>query len=847
MLASNRARRIQRHRGIWLAALMATTALGLAIPVGIAQAQTAGQSAERAFDIPAQPLADALIQFARQAGLQVSAETGLVANRRTAGVKGTMGTDLALATLLSGTGLAYRINGSMVAIGPGAAAGGETDGSITLDTVSVTATLGGAEDAPYRTAGSSSYISAEQIRRVPPSSTGDMFRSTPGIISAGNRNGVSLNLNVRGLQGMNRVATLVDGAQQTTSTYRGYGGYDNRTFVDPELLGGIEIERGPGSGAMGAGSMGGVVNMTTLNPSDIILGGKSYGIRVTGGFGSNSVEPEEIWPNATDQTQSFTRSNYPTWKSRTGSLAAAYADENFQFLAAIAHRKNGNYYAGAEGRIDVDLINPRTHQPTAYPMSRYKPGGEIFNTSQDTTTILLKGGATFGDGHSLKLSYQRYFSIYGEEYPDGNNPYSQWAWIGQAPLSDVVASTYTANYAWAPADSEWIDLHANVWMSVVDDNWTAFDSISEVFTRGGELWNTSKLETGIGLLGIRYGGQYTIESVDQDSEIPTSLNRNFNGKRQVGALFTHADLDLTDWLRVSGGLRYETYALEGENWKTELEDKDDDIVLPRAGITFTPLPGFQIFTTYSEGWRAPSVRETLFDMDNLIQPNPYLRPETSKNYEIGANYMHEDLIEEGDALRVKLAYFHSDYKDFISRAYGGEVGLPFPYRTFANINAAKFRGYELSMSYDMGYLFVEGNANYYTDVQFCNPNADNDYDECSKFTSGADYGSYSVPPRYAGSVVLGTRLFDEKLELGGRVTFAGERAVGRESKTSSMIPSGWRAYEVYDLFASYEINQNFSVNLSAENLLDLYYLDAISSALTPSPGRTIRTRFVARF
>ena len=96
-------------------------------------------------------------------------------------------------------------------------------------------------DAPFQTPGSSGYISQEQIQRLPPTSVGDIFRNTPGVISAGNRNGQSLDLNIRGLQGMNRIATLVDGAQQTSSTYRGYKGHSNRTFVDSEFIGGIDV------------------------------------------------------------------------------------------------------------------------------------------------------------------------------------------------------------------------------------------------------------------------------------------------------------------------------------------------------------------------------------------------------------------------------------------------------------------------------------------------------------------------------------------------------------------------------------------------------------------------------
>lgn len=97
--------------------------------------QHMAQAATQAFNIPPQPLSEALIQFGRQSGLQVSAESGVVRDMRTAGVSGAMTRDQALTALLAGTGLTYRITGSMVAIErPGA-----TSGAVQLDPVRVQA------------------------------------------------------------------------------------------------------------------------------------------------------------------------------------------------------------------------------------------------------------------------------------------------------------------------------------------------------------------------------------------------------------------------------------------------------------------------------------------------------------------------------------------------------------------------------------------------------------------------------------------------------------------------------------------------------------------------------------
>lgn len=202
----------------------------------------------------------------------------------------------ALSRLLQGTGLTYSFsNARTVAIsGPGGggnSAAVSADGTVLLDPVDVSGVGIKPADQPYETPGSSAFISSEQISRVSPSSPGDIFRSTPGVISAGNRTTNSLNVNIRGLQGSDRVRVLIDGTQQNTTTYRGYRGNDDRTSVDPDLISSVTVEKGPSSGPYGSGAMGGVVNMQTLTAQDIVSDGKTYGFRFKGELGSNTVKP----------------------------------------------------------------------------------------------------------------------------------------------------------------------------------------------------------------------------------------------------------------------------------------------------------------------------------------------------------------------------------------------------------------------------------------------------------------------------------------------------------------------------------------------------------------------------
>ncbi len=125
-------------KSVFVASLASLAVLGIAGLASGARAQSPtpgqAQSSVREFDIPGQPLAEALVQFGRQAGLSASVDAALTQNRRSAPVKGSMRWEQALAALLAGTGLTYRINGSVVTL---ERAGAGASGAIQLDPLQV--------------------------------------------------------------------------------------------------------------------------------------------------------------------------------------------------------------------------------------------------------------------------------------------------------------------------------------------------------------------------------------------------------------------------------------------------------------------------------------------------------------------------------------------------------------------------------------------------------------------------------------------------------------------------------------------------------------------------------------
>jgi hemoglobin/transferrin/lactoferrin receptor protein len=591
--------------------------------------------------------------------------------------------------------------------------------------------------------------------------------------------------------------------------------------------------------------MGGSVNMRTLSTEDILENGKNYGVRIRGGLGSNTVEPDSS-RSVSGMAGRFGQPSPPLVVGLTdspdmprldngfGSAVAAMTYGNIDVLAGYSYRRAGNYFAGTHGKDKVPggtTIRDR--------FSPYGYGEEVRNTSQDTESTLAKVKLRPMDGHALEMGYVRYESRYGEAYPDlmlylgTNGLYNK----RQGALSQVLSDTYTARYAWTPADNPLINLKANIWASEVSNDWSSYSLATDVMTWGGDINNTSRVELPYSNIKVNYGAQYYIEDVASKSlTTGGSSNGNMNGERSMSSVFARTEYTVLDKIRFDAGIRYDTFKTGIGDYDNPngVTDKTGSKVNPNFGITLMPLEGLQIFGTYAEGWRPPSVRETTLRMSGFINANPDLRPEQSENWEFGANYLRNGVVTDNDKLRVKVAYFDNDYTDFIVRANIG--GFP---RGFRNIPGVKMKGVEFSGAYDIGWAFTEFGINRYTKVEYCLTAT------CASETGGDDYASYHIPPKYSGSITVGFRMLDEKLTVGGRMTYAGDRAIGRAG--TGVADSDWAPYVVYDLFSTYKFDDQMMIDLSAENVTDLYYLDALSDARMPSPGRTVRVTMTKKF
>jgi len=795
------------------------------------------------YSIPAGSLDHALTRFGANSGVQLLYDSAVTQGLRTSGAQGNLTTQEALARLLSGTGLTYQFTGTnTVTITERVAATRDAlinaDGATMLGVIDVTGGSGTA-DTPYLTAGSSAHISAEQMERFPLSAPGDLLRSTPGVMATANRAGTKLDVNIRGLQGMNRVGITLDGAMQSLSTYRGYQGAGSRVYVDPELIGGIDITKGPGDGSQAPGSIGGTVAMRTLNADDILLPGNEFGGRLRLSTTDNRIEPVIGFPARTDVPALFEDLN-----NITGSAAVAMNMNGFELVVAAARRKEGNYFAGNHGKKTYVNGNG-TLVDISPPIGK---GEEVFNTSQDTKSALAKVKWS-NEEHAAELSYVYFDSIYGENLPTALSGGLTVGGVTTFPnyyegLSNHKrVNTLTASYGWSPIDNDLIDLRARAWgtgMKIYDQ----YDTAIRMY--GGEIKNTSVLDTVYGNVKVNYGISASFEDSEAQpysiSPIPglvfTSIGTN--GERAIASVYSNVGWEPTEWLKLATGISWETFRTRDKTPAALANQSYPDLkgsaLNPRASVIIEPWKGIQFFGQYQQGTRPPSLYENTNNPNFALVPNPDLKPEKARNIEVGLNILKDGLLQPSDNFRFKAAYFHNSYDDYLSR-----IQLTGTNMQIQNIDKALFSGIEVGASYDNRRFFAEGSVNYYNKIEFC-------YVSGCTTAMQADYATNHIPPKITASLTMGMRLLDEKLVLGGRASYFGKRALLQETNGRYFsVTSEWAPYTLIDAFASYEFNDNLRADLAVDNLFDRYYVDALNNLAQPGPGRTVKFSLTGKF
>lgn len=842
--------RVPRLSAIALASLLAAAASPTWAQAPAPAAAASANENLRAYDLPAAPLSAALNRFAVEAGVLLSIDSRLTDGKTAPALRGRYNTETGLAALLAGSGLrAQRDSRGVYGVSPAPAPAAVPRpaptrpvaprapveaSSVTLPTVEVTAE----REQQQRHATSVNSVTREELDRLPPTSVSDIFKGIPGVTAANARNGASFDLNVRGQQG-DRVKVLVDGTQSTTNTSKSYGGENNHNYVDPDLVSSIVVEKGPNTGPHGAGTGGGVVNMSTLSADDLLSDGKTWGLRLRGGW-ANNASSGTGFRNYLGTSPIDVKT--PD-RNTSGSVAGAWRapDGKLDLVAVRSERRSGNYYAGSKGHLTASNYGPQGEVRTA--LSLYKPSQEVFNTSQDTQSTLLKARLQLPADQWLELSHNQLESSFGESRVVAFS-YN----IEQKPLSEVKKTTSLLRYGWKPAANPFWNLRVNMWGVKLDELHPeiTYGVSGSTKTQGMEAWNSSVFDlAGVGLT-LAYGGSL-------QNEKTTGLGiTEPRGKRELSSLFVRADAQFNEHLTLDVGLRRESYSTDGTGSfispipgqaripynVTDGHSRNN----PSVGVTFKPVESTAFFLRYSEGWRPPTPKEVGLTYGHN---RTVLQPEVTESTEVGVRWNGKNVWASEDVASLGFTMFDNRHTDYLARHLSSGTGSPYYY---TNIDGARFKGIELSARYDNGTIFGSYGLNSFEIAQFCGYLGTGCTDTFNA-NLGTDMAGLVLPPKRTQTLTFGTRLLERRLTLGVRAHFVTGSAGTLVTTAGQTVYTGWSPHEIYDLFGSYRIGRNLDVSFSVDNLRDRYYVEAMTSSAVaiPSPGRTAKVTLTYQF
>ncbi len=824
-------------------------------------------------DIPAKPLAAAIADLGAASGWRILYTARIAPGMRSQPVRGTYTVEAALAQLLAGSGFSHRVTGpkSAVLLDPAQSyAGPALSGDVVqLDTIHVEGARNanngsgyqGTPDWVYQTPAAVSVVSREAIDSNPGRNARDLLDNVAGVYanrSEAQNPGISVN--IRGLQDQDRIASMIDGARQNFQ--RSSHGATQRTYVESAFLRDIYVEKSTTSGAGSAGALGGSVNYRTVIADDLIAPGKQYG-----GFA-----------NATTGTNKY---NFD------GATAAAIrVSERFSVLAGVSYKNIGAYEIGKNGSLGGG---------TTY------AGDVLLYSGQEVFSTILKAEARTTEDVKITLGWIHNDSRFGT----GN--FDSTIQAGGMSKADekVINDTFTSALDWKP-DNELIDLRVRLYYNNLKNDRVSTGTLvtsgpsNFVFsTIGGSVDNTSRFDTAIGALALNYGmeafsdagrtklqqGYVASNGVDYSS---TLTGGTPSGNRDVISGFGSATLKPTEWVTLTGGVRYDWYHLAGMTTiYGDLQpgpvigqlmtdpgrppicnargcgpaipptfvpiygpgfyprydvnvDNSGGAWLPNFTVAFQPTDWLQPFAKYAKSYRPPTVMESFLNGGHDVNvittyaPNPFLQPERGDTYEAGFNVLSNAVLTERDSFRFKVAGFYREIVDYISigRIQNAEANQR--YESYVNLDGVtRMKGFEIEGNYDARSVYVGGTITG-IDTDF----ADSYISPSGRVTpinSGLGTTVIFQPPKLRVTIDAGIRLLDEKLTLGARMVDVSETVPALGSLRSGYEMPGYR---VYDIYGSYIIDESLKLRFAVTNLTDLAYAPGLGANFYAAPGRT---------
>ncbi|WP_286931660.1 TonB-dependent receptor domain-containing protein [Leclercia sp. UBA5958] len=615
----------------------------------------------------------------------------------------------------------------------------------------------------------------------------------------------TVSVNIRGMNGLGRVNTMVDGVTQTffgmaPANYHGGANTAAGVPLDPNFLAEVDVTRGNSAGSQGVNALAGSANMRTLGVDDVLMAGRQIGVLSRFKVGDNGL-------------------------GRTGMVAVAGKTDPFAnggglgAMVGISGTRTYATYKNGGGRSSKDFIG----EDNKY--LRQEPHSEIYklNFNPDEFNKIELSGRNYSNTFTRR-------DITSDDYAVRYN---------YTPLNELIdinllASTSRGNQSYKPESL----YNFNRSSTTNKSNAVDLNNTSR-FTLAQDLY--AEFQVGGKVMDTRYSRRF-VQSTETDRNAFAPA-----GKQKISALYTGLTLN-KDIYQLDLNLNYTRSQVEGHKPACADNEKcfpqgattlrlDDKAFNPSATLSAQVTPWLQPFVSWSHSSRAPNVQEVFFANEGGASMNPFLKPEKAETWEAGFNVNKKGLLLEQDSFHLKALAYHTRIKDYITSesfmlCYSGQLCHDLE-NSFGGFNANVYvnttspvttKGYEIEAGYDVGFA--------YANLAWSKQQTDQPTSIASTVYSFAYSDMSDLPESYA-TLDIGGRLFDQKVTLGSLVKFTGKSkrlsTEGISTDTNSVpkekmpnIPT------VIDLYSSWQMTDNVLLRFSVQNVTNRDYAEALN-------------------
>jgi outer membrane receptor protein involved in Fe transport len=708
------------------------------------------------FDIPAQPLPGAIIQFSRQSQTVITAPSELVSGKISGAVKGRLTSAEALTLLLRGTGLRFEIGeaGSIAIVrsaegnagaaeaaastGEVHAAAGAAENESSNQTIVVTGThiRGGSAASPAKVVSrqeidlSGAGTVQDFVQFLPENFRGGASEGTVGQISGGGRANNALQgtgLNLRGL-GNDATLVLVDG-------HRVAPGGLTATFVDISSIPLVALERieivPDGTSAIyGSDAVAGVANFILRRD----YSGEDTRLRYAQGTDGH---PREV-----QFGQSFGR----TWDS--GAALVAY--EYFDRTALDASQRS--FTAGATGPFTL-LPDEKRHSVAVSAHQSIGTKAEIFFDG-------LYGHRTIRNAQTTAIPNLFSLLVDSKGKVDGYNATGGARFELSNQIKAEVSSTYSRNTS---DDVTLVGFNGAELFPVTKPH-----VVTDLFSIDPQITGSVGILPA-GPLNFAVGGQYRRERSTTSNAVDAT--GNFSHRRDITADYGEAVLPLLSGSDPGVPLAEITVADRYEHYSDFGSTND-----PKAGVVLRPIPGLKFRGTVGTSFKAPFLSDLnpipfevsaqrAFDPTTgaeenylvVFGGNPNLRPEKARSFSLGVDWQPPTIPK----LRASATYYNIHFKNRIADAqssgidisnafaFEGEVG---PTVIMRNPTLAEVTGLVSNTALYTDFTGIPGGVNLSTIGAILDSRAMN---TSRTSTDGVDFSLQYALPLLAGDLTWG--------------------------------------------------------------------------------------------